>query len=88
MTHSNRQEIRARGEAQRTALCDLLERRLATPRDQYIPMEEAFERLYRELGIERRPSSGFAERQPAEYGERRSVGPQDPGTELRSAEPA
>jgi hypothetical protein len=56
MTHSNRQEIRAKVEAQQAALCELLERRLATPRDQYIPMEEAFERLYCELGIERRPA--------------------------------
>jgi hypothetical protein len=44
------------------AFRELLDRRLATPSSEYIPVDEAFELLYRELGIEARTSaSGFAE---------------------------
>ena len=46
------------------------------------PMKDVVDELLASL------ASGFAERQPAEHSERRSVGPQDPGTELRGAESA
>ncbi|MGN7874795.1 hypothetical protein ACTJKJ_14605 [Roseateles sp. 22389] len=44
------------------AFRELLDRRLATPSSEYIPVDEAFEQLYQELGIEAREgASGSAE---------------------------
>ena len=44
------------------ALLELLDRRLATPSSEYIPVDEAFESLYREMGIEApEGASGLAE---------------------------
>lgn len=46
------EELRGWREAQVSEFTDLLERRLATPSSAYIPVDEAFDRLYRELGIQ------------------------------------
>lgn len=45
------EELRDWREAKGRAFTELLERRLATPSSDYIPVEEAFDRLYRDLGI-------------------------------------
>ncbi|WP_431049111.1 hypothetical protein [Roseateles sp. L2-2] len=81
------EELKAWREDQIRAFDEELARRLATPKDQYLTIEEAFGPLLAKIQAEEQ-ASDLAESQPAEYGERRSVGPQDPGTELRSAESA
>ncbi|WP_431260139.1 ribbon-helix-helix domain-containing protein [Roseateles chitinivorans] len=45
------EELKGWRDAQAQAFKELLESRLSTPSSEYIPVEEAFDRLYRELGI-------------------------------------
>jgi len=47
------EELRTWRESQLRAFEAELESRLATPSADYIPADEAFDRLYRELGIQR-----------------------------------
>ena len=45
------EELKDWREAQALAFAELLDSRLATPSSEYIPVEEAFDSLFRELGI-------------------------------------
>lgn len=83
----NSEELKAWREDQIRAFDEELARRLATPKDQYLSIEEAFGPLLAKIQAEEQ-ASGLAEREPAEHGERSRVGAQDPRTELRSAESA